>query len=62
MPHVPEGWGRRVPELMAHPVSSPQPGEPRETQAQLWPIISFMLSLLLCHYALALKQSFVLVW
>lgn len=62
MPHVPEGWGGRAAELMAHPELSPQPGEPLETQAQLLPIISFMLSLLLCHYASALKLSFVSAW
>lgn len=62
IPRVPERWGRRAAELMAHPGSSPRPGEPLETQAQLSLIISFMFSLSLCHYASALKPSFVSAW
>lgn len=62
IPCIQEGWGRRAAELMAHPGLSPQPGEPLETQAQLPPIFSFILSLPLGHYASALKLSFVSAW
>lgn len=62
MPCIQEGWGRRAAELMAHPGSNPEPGEPLETQAQLPPVIPFILSLPLGHYASALKLSFVSAW
>lgn len=56
MPRAPEA------ELMAHPGQSPRLGGPLETQARLQPILSFVLPLLLCHFAPALKPGFVSAW